>query len=544
MSSVPTLLVLDVVLTLVFLALTVRAVRFRHRPGAVSGGLLWLTLAAMSGALVLGQLRVLDSRAIVVAVLLGWMATVPLWAGFVFAHVGRGPTPDRRWAATAVGYVSLAGLVTIQGGSLAGLVGQLVRLASLLLQTTFIGVGLFGVFLVIRAAVTYDDLRTPHAVALSIAGLAVSLLLFAVSVFDATPPGTLSWLFTAFLGVAAGAFATSVFTYRLFADAPGTGPLARQSVLEAMSDAVLVADRNGHLVDANESAERTFGLELARDAGDPVESLLGSDPAPADDPTTVSTPDGNRQFEVSRSALSNARGDVVGSSYRFRDVTDERTRAQRLEVFNRVLRHNLRNDLDAIRGFAEVLSEGTVDAPAEVADRIRETASDLADVGETVERADRVLTQESLSAGPVELDGLVDSVATDVQERFDCELTRSTGPANLTITTDRGVLRTALLEVVENAVEHGEADEPTVYVGVSATEAGATITVRDDGPGIPERERAVLLEGEETPLQHGTGVGLWFVSWAVTRLGGDLAFDAPAGGGTAVEVWIPDRPAS
>jgi nitrogen-specific signal transduction histidine kinase len=543
-SSFGPLVVLDGVVTLVFVALAAWAARFRHRPGAGSAGLLWVALAAVSAVVTLNRLGVLDDGASASAVVLGWMVAVPLWAGFVFAHVGRGPTLNRWWIATAVGYVGLDALATTQAGAVGGLVGQFVRVGTAFLQTTLVGVGLFGVFLVVHATVTYNDLRDQHAVTLSVGGLATSLLLFAVSAFGTTAPETLPWTVSAWLGVTAAAFATSVFTYRLFADAPGAGPLARRSVLEEMSDAVLVANRNGRLVDANESAERTFDVDLDRDAGVPVESVLGADPTNGDGPTTVATADGNRQFEVRRSDLSNARGGVVGRSYRLRDVTAERTREQRLDVFNRVLRHNLRNDLDAIRGFAEVLSEESVAEPDEVAGRIRDTATDLADVGETVERADRVLTQGALATADVDLDSLVASVATAVEERYDCQVTRSVEPAGLTIPTDRGVLRTALLEVVANAAEHTDTDEPTVHVAVRARADGATITVRDDGPGIPERERSVLLDGEESPLQHGTGVGLWFVSWAVTRLGGDVNFDEPADGGTEVEIWIPDRPAS
>lgn len=61
--------------------------------------------------------------------------------------------------------------------------------------------------------------------------------------------------------------------------------------------------------------------------------------------------------------------------------------------------------------------------------------------------------------------------------------------------------------------------------------------VADKGPGIGPDERAVILSGEETPLQHGSGVGLWLVKWVVRNVGGTLSFgDGP---GTTVEIELP-----
>lgn len=65
------------------------------------------------------------------------------------------------------------------------------------------------------------------------------------------------------------------------------------------------------------------------------------------------------------------------------------------------------------------------------------------------------------------------------------------------------------------------------------------ITVTDDGPGMPERERAVIREGEETPLFDGTGVGLWTLDWLVTRLGGGMTIAENEGRGTTVTLVLP-----
>ena len=54
----------------------------------------------------------------------------------------------------------------------------------------------------------------------------------------------------------------------------------------------------------------------------------------------------------------------------------------------------------------------------------------------------------------------------------------------------------------------------------------------DDGPGLPEMEADVLATGEETPLNHGQGLGLWMVRMIVTQAGGDVSVDSAADGTT------------
>jgi signal transduction histidine kinase len=61
--------------------------------------------------------------------------------------------------------------------------------------------------------------------------------------------------------------------------------------------------------------------------------------------------------------------------------------------------------------------------------------------------------------------------------------------------------------------------------------------VRDDGPGLPEHERAVLDAETETALEHGSGLGLWLARWGTARLGGELTVETD--GGTTATVALP-----
>ncbi|MFB6083844.1 MAG: sensor histidine kinase [Halorientalis sp.] len=96
----------------------------------------------------------------------------------------------------------------------------------------------------------------------------------------------------------------------------------------------------------------------------------------------------------------------------------------------------------------------------------------------------------------------------------------------------------ALRELVENAVTHSDAEPPQVTVQVTATETTATVEITDNGPGIPKQERQALETGSESPLEHGSGLGLWLAYWLIHYVGGDIEIRTPDIG-TTVSVQVP-----
>jgi len=100
----------------------------------------------------------------------------------------------------------------------------------------------------------------------------------------------------------------------------------------------------------------------------------------------------------------------------------------------------------------------------------------------------------------------------------------------------------AVEHVVRNAAEHNDAADPRVEITARrpATDAGVVeVTVADNGPGIPTDEKEVLLDGEKTPLKHGSGLGLWIVNWIITRTGGRIAFERNEPRGSRVTMALP-----
>jgi signal transduction histidine kinase len=100
-------------------------------------------------------------------------------------------------------------------------------------------------------------------------------------------------------------------------------------------------------------------------------------------------------------------------------------------------------------------------------------------------------------------------------------------------------LDAAVRGVLDNAARHNDADDPTVSVSLAADGETATLTVADNGPGVPDHEIDVIEADAETKLDHGSGLGLWLVAWVVTESDGDLRIETGDRRGTTVVLSFP-----
>jgi signal transduction histidine kinase len=340
-----------------------------------------------------------------------------------------------------------------------------------------------------------------------------------------------------------GLLGAAVWRYPVLTGFPKADYVARTRVVERLQEAVFVIDWENTVLDANATVARLFDRSTDDIVGDPIEStverLEGTDlSAGATGTVTLETTEGRRRFQYSVSAVGSAgsMGDddaeTVARAVLFRDVTDQQMREQRLTVLNRVLRHNVRNELDVVLARADRIDD------EELRDGIRESATDLLELGTKARDVEEVMTASTGPPEPVDLVAVTESVVEEYRGGSAGEITVER-PEELVVSSHRTVLEAVLSELIDNAITHAETSSPSVEVHVQQGEEGtAELAVADDGPGIPEQERRILSEGSETQLRHGRGLGLWFVNWAVTRLGGELVFTESDSGGSVVTVCL------
>ncbi|MFP9193899.1 histidine kinase N-terminal 7TM domain-containing protein [Natrialbaceae archaeon A-CW1-1] len=219
------------------------------------------------------------------------------------------------------------------------------------------------------------------------------------------------------------------------------------------------------------------------------------------------------------------------------DVTDERRYKQRLQVLNRVLRHDVKNNVNIIGGYADLLTDHVEPSGAEFLEAIDEKATALADLSDLAREVDLVLHEESQQQA-VDMAASVRN-ATERLQRSYAHATVIVDAQGRALARADPLHRSAIENVLENAIEHSDRPNPTVEVTVTATASTIDVTITDDGPGIPADEQAVLTSRRETPLEHASGLGLWLVNWIVVRSGGIIEFDTNEPRGSVVRLKFP-----
>jgi len=236
--------------------------------------------------------------------------------------------------------------------------------------------------------------------------------------------------------------------------------------------------------------------------------------------------------------------DVDGTEYHIltiREITRRRERRQQSEVLHRLIRHNLRNDLTVILGHAGMLAEDLDGPSADAAEVVKETAEGLQGLTETAQDAQEIIGREAVRK-PTDAVRLLREEVAALRDGAGSGVTVETDLPESEYVLAGAPLQLAFRHLLQNAVEHNDTDAPTVSVRAApaADRTGwVDIEIADDGPGIPDNEVRTLTAGEETSLQHGSGIGLWVIYWVVTRYGGELRFETPDSGGSLVRIRLP-----
>lgn len=245
---------------------------------------------------------------------------------------------------------------------------------------------------------------------------------------------------------------------------------------------------------------------------------------------TETFPDlGERTLAVKYTPIHDEKS-VVGFVGVLRDVTEkkqykEQLEAQRnnLEVLNSIVRHDIRNDLQLIQTYGEIIESQSKGDEIEYIDEILEAAQNASEITESAKDITDVMLQSSVDFTPVSLRSVLGDEIQDVRASYERTIVNLDGPIpDVTIAADR-MLDSVFRNLLSNAIQHNDKDVPEVTVSARTGESRAVVHVADNGPGIPDERKSTIFEEEHMGLESdGTGLGLYLVGTLVDRYGGQV----------------------
>ena len=333
-----------------------------------------------------------------------------------------------------------------------------------------------------------------------------------------------------------------------------------EAILAGMVEGVIVVDAQGRLQLVNDAARLMLKLSdvaIGRQYSETIrvpaiaelvaEVLLGHKP----DALQLSPPRDPSRAIMARAAPA-AGAAEHGVILVLHDITDLRRADQIRRDFVANVSHELRTPLTAIRGYVEALAEE--DTNAEERRRFLEI------IGRQTQRMERLvkdlLRLARLDAGQETLDlvacdtrllveGVVDdleSAADERQQRVEVEI----APGAAIVHADPAKLHDALRNLVVNAITYSP-EQSTIRVEATPVDGRMTISVSDEGPGIPDDhltrvfERFYRVDKSRARDPGGTGLGLAIVKHLVELHGGRVHVENNPQAGARFIITLPAR---
>ena len=380
-------------------------------------------------------------------------------------------------------------------------------------------------------------------------------------------------------------------------------PVARETIIEGMSDSVIVLDTQNRIVDLNPAAQHLVGHAASEAIGQPMEQVwpegLGKMEYPRDmaevaKEVVLDKKDGQRTCDMLLSSLFDQRGRLISRVVVLRDITErkqmeralqkahdeleiriqERTKEltksnealqesnrrleealanldeknKELESFVYTVSHDLKAPLVSLEGFASMLLDGHKEALDEKGQlylsRIQANVEKMGNLIQDLLELSRigriVHSYESVDVTQI-IKEAVETLEIQLSERGTELVIQDNLP---TITCDRVRIKQVFENLIDNANKFmgEENDKPRIEIGFHNNEDFFEFFVKDNGIGIQKeyQEKVFEIFARLGDVEvEGTGVGLAIVKKIVETHGGKIWLDSEVGKGTTVYFTLP-----
>lgn len=318
-----------------------------------------------------------------------------------------------------------------------------------------------------------------------------------------------------------------------------------EALMKAEPDPVLLTDENGRIVYANPAAINLFGSDDGNLMGSSLTDLLHQPDlfemvlSGKGDGTTEATIAG-RTYVANYSVIDES-GETLGRALTLRDISDsKRTETSRTESLA-TLSHDLRDPLELTKGYLSML--GMVgdlnDQQTNYLEKIERNIDNMSRLAGDMLDLDRLASSRGLQIEKISLQTLLVEAVRELeprarQKKIEVVLPEA-GKTMPVIEADETLLQRAFYNLLDNAIKVSPR-EGKIEVRVGYAKDKATVSFRDQGPGIAPLDLAKIFENRESrPLPAGLAI----VKSVIERHGGRVLVESELGTGSTFRLELP-----
>lgn len=319
-----------------------------------------------------------------------------------------------------------------------------------------------------------------------------------------------------------------------------------ERLLDALPVPAMALDTNGTVERWNRAAERTFGYAADSVVGEPYPLFIEDDEfdqlfetvvdgeALTGYETTHRTRDGSRvPVELYARPIYENNG-FAGSIGAAVDISSRRQRDQHMDILHRVLRHNLRNELDVISSGTQQLTTDTGDRQRAI-ERIDAASDRLLALCDEATRIRNGLTGERRQSGSVP----VTEAIPHLLEAADGK----TATVSVVETPESGSISRKGLQAVRQFLDSiaTQVDGATVELSVETHDRYVVLALTGPASLLPAGARSLVTTDGETALKHSSGLTVPRAYLLIKSVGGDVLIrpDAETTGVSTLCVELP-----
>ncbi|USZ71489.1 ATP-binding response regulator [Natronosalvus halobius] len=216
-------------------------------------------------------------------------------------------------------------------------------------------------------------------------------------------------------------------------------------------------------------------------------------------------------------------------------------RNHRLALLNQLVRQDIRNDVSMIVGLGDQLRTQVDSTEKETIESLLKAAEHAVDLTDTAAEVMDVLAATEVGREPCNLLPILETSIERLQHEHDVDLTferRYLADTPLIVSASP-MLESVFDHLLSNAVEHSPQTTPQVTVTIDATADRVTVEIADDGIGIADAQKALLVDpATHSDIRSGIGVGFYLVTTLLDVFDGTLEIADNHPRGTSITVSL------